>query len=123
MAGGLSTNGESAVLTALMTGRYISLHTGDPGNTGANEVAGSAYARQAQGSFSQTGNNPRTASNDATIDFPIATGSWGTISYFGIWDAVSAGNFLGGYALSVSKAIATDDIARFPATTLAITAD
>lgn len=120
---GLSTAGEAAVLTALMTGRYISLHTADPGNTGASEVSGGSYARQAQGSWSQTGNNPTTMSNDATIDFPVATGAWGVVTHFGIWSAVSAGTFYGGYALSASKDIQIDDIARFIATALAVTAD
>ena len=32
---GLSSSGEAAVLTPLTTTAYVSLHTADPGNTGA----------------------------------------------------------------------------------------
>ena len=38
---GLSSAGEAAVLTPLTTTAYVSLHTADPGNTGASEVSGS----------------------------------------------------------------------------------
>ena len=120
---GLSQTGEGIVLTALMTGRYISLHTADPAGSGANEVSGGSYARQARGTFSQTGTDPRSASNDAIIDFPVATAPWGTITHFGIWDAVSGGNFLGGYAVTTAKTITTDDIARWPAGALQVRAD
>lgn len=122
---GLSTTGETTVLTALLAGRYVSLHTADPGNTGASEIStggGSAYARQAA-VFAQTGNNPRSAKNNATVEFPVAATAWGTITHFGLWDAVAAGNFLGGAALTTSKAIAIDDVARFLTDQLIITAD
>lgn len=120
---GLSTGGESVVLAALMTGRYISLHTADPGNTGASELSGGAYARQAQGTWAAAGNNPTSYSNSATIEFPVATTHWGTITHFGIWSASSAGTFYGGYALTASKDIDINDIARFIANALAVTAD
>lgn len=121
---GLSGNGEAAILTALLAGRYVSLHTADPGNTGASEVgAGVAYARQAGGTFSQTGNNPTVASNAALIQFPVATGSWGTVTHFGLWDAATTGNFLGGDVLAASKAITTDDILRFAIGALTVTAN
>ena len=35
-----------------VTAVYVSLHTGDPADTGANELTGGSYARQA-GSFGQ----------------------------------------------------------------------
>ncbi len=120
---GLSNLGEAAVLAALMTGRYISLHTADPGNTGADEVSGGSYARVAQGTFGSAGSNPTTLSNSAAIDFPTATGSWGTVTHFGIWDAVSGGNFLGGYALTTPKLVADTDVARFQSGSLQVTAD
>lgn len=122
---GLSTGGEAVVLAALLAGRYVSLHTADPGNTGASEVTtagGTAYARQAA-TFTSSGNNPTTYGNDTIIQFPIAGASWGTITHFGIWSAATAGTFYGGAALSVSKAIAADDVARFPISNLTVTAD
>lgn len=120
---GLSATGELTLLTTLMTGRYISLHTADPGNTGADEVSGGSYARKAQGAFGNAGSNPTTLSNSADIDFATATASWGTVTHFGIWDAVSGGNFLGGYALSASKLVGDTDVARFPSGSLQVTAD
>lgn len=111
----LSSNGESLLLTTLLTSRFISLHTAAPSDAGSNEVStsGTAYARQAGGTFTQASNNPMTASNAAQIDFPIATASWGTVTHFGIWSASSGGTFYGAWALTTSKAIALDDIARF----------
>ena len=90
------------------TGIYVSLHTADPGETGTSEVSGNAYARVAAGVGS--GNWNRTASvasNANALTFTAPTPStWGTVTHFGLWDAVSGGNFLGGGALTVSRATA-----------------
>lgn len=118
----LSTNGEALLLTTLLTGRFISLHTGDPGNTGASEVAGVSYVRQAA-TFSQSGGNPTLADNDADIEYPVATTNWGTVSHFGVWSASSGGTFYGGWALSANRTINTDDVARFLAGVLVATLD
>ena len=118
----LSSNGESTVLAALLAARFVSLHTGDPGNTGANEVTGGAYARQAA-TFANAGSNPTVASNNALIQYPTATAPWGTVTHFGLWSAVSGGTFLGGAAVVTPKVIDTDDIARWDATKLSVTAD
>ena len=120
---GLSSSGETAVLTPLTTTAYVSLHTADPGNTGASEVSGSAYARQGPITFANAGNNPTVASNSAIVTFPAATGSWGTVSYFGVWTAASGGTFQGSGALTTPKAVGNGDTARFLANALTITAD
>lgn len=120
---GLSVNGETTVLNALLAARFISLHTGDPGNTGANEVAGGAYARQGPVSFSNTGANPSTAANTALVQYPTATASWGTVTHFGIWSAASGGTFYGGASVVTPKVIDIDDIARWDIGKLTITAD
>lgn len=119
---GLSSTGETAVLTPLTTTAYVSLHTADPGNTGASEVSGNAYARQGPITFANAGNNPTVASNTAILTYPAATASWGTIGWFGIWTAATAGTFQGSGALTASKAIAQGDTARFLAGALTITA-
>src|SRR5262245_20182599 len=93
---GLAPNGESTVLNALLAARFVSLHTGDPGDTGLLEVSGGAYARQAA-TFTNTGTNPTVASNNSVIQFPTAIADWGLISHFGLWSAVSGGTFLGGW--------------------------
>lgn len=95
---------------------YISLHTGDPGETGANETSGTSYARK---DVTNNATNWPAASggakaNGTTITFATpGSGGWGTVTYFGIWDAVSSGNFIGGGALSVSKTINEGDTVSF----------
>ena len=119
---GLSSKGETAVLAPLTTTAYVSLHTADPGDAGASEISGSAYARQGPVTFANAGNNPTVASNSAIVTFPVATGSWGTVAYFGVWDAVTAGNFRGSGAVTTPKAVNSGDTARFIAGALTITA-
>jgi hypothetical protein len=60
-------------------------------------------------------------SNTAIITFPTATGSWGTITHFGLWDAVTAGNNRGSGALTTAKAVNNGDTARFAIGALTIT--
>ena len=121
---GLSTKGEAAVLTPLTTGCYVSLHTADPGDTGLNEVSltGTGYGRQGPATFTNSGNNPTVAANSAILTFAAASAPWGTITHFGTWDALSAGNFRGSGALSTAKPVNTGDTARFVAGALTITA-
>ena len=119
---GLSSNGEATVLTALLAARFVSLHTADPGNTGASELATGAYARQAA-TFTQSGNNPTIAANSGIIQYPVATASWGTITHFGIWSAVTGGQFLGGWVVEVPKAVGIDDSVRWNVGALKIGTD
>ena len=73
---------------------YLSLHTGDPGSTGAAEVgSGAPYAR-APVEFSLSGGV--LLSNDAQA-FSLASAN---ISYFGVWDSASGGNYLCGGPLT-----------------------
>ena len=120
---GLSSKGEIAVLASLTGTLYVSLHTADPGDTGTSEVSGGAYARQGPTGFTNSGANPTVAANTAIVTFPTATGAWGTITHFGVWDAVTVGNFRGGNPVTTSKPVANGDIARFPASSLTLTAN
>ena len=86
------------------------------------EVSGSAYARQGPVAFTNAGANATVASNSAIVTFPAATGAWGTVVYFGLWDAATAGNFRGAGTLTTSKAVNTGDTARFIVGSLTITA-
>ena len=119
---GLSGAGESVVLTALLASRFVSLHTADPGDTGAGEVVGTPYARQSV-TFVAAGSNPTIASNNAVVQFPTATNSWGTISYFGLWSAVTVGTFLGGWPVTTPKAVDVEDTARWDVGQLKIGTD
>lgn len=99
---------------------YVGLSTGsfNDDNSGT-ELTGSGYARVAV-SFGAAASG--TASNDAAVEFSAATGSWGTVSHFGIFDASSAGNLLIHGAFSASKSITTGDILRISVGDLDITA-
>lgn len=119
----LAAAGETAALAAILTGRFISLHVGSPGNTGINEVTGGSYARVAGGTFSNTGSNPTSADNDADVTFAQASANWGTVTHFGVWSALTGGSFIGYGSLSVSKAVDLSDIARFLAGQLVVTCD
>jgi hypothetical protein len=54
-----------------------------------------------------------TSNNLNTINFPTATGSWGTVTYFGFFDAATAGNLLCYGALNTSESITTNNILSF----------
>ena len=98
---------------------YVALYTTDPtdADTGT-EVSGNGYARQSV-TFSAPSNG--VTSNSAAVEFPQATGSWGTVAYIGLRDASSGGNLLYHTALDASKTIATGDVFRIAATSLSVT--
>ena len=100
------------------TAWYVALFTDDPTDAGTGtEVSGGSYARTAV-TFTVSGD---TASNSGAVEFPEATGSWGTITHIGIYDASTSGNLIAHAALSASKAIASGDILRFPIGDLDVT--
>lgn len=79
---------------------YISLHTGDPGTTGASEVTGGSYARVLV-------NRDRTTSpywaaaasgsmaNEGAVAFEQGGGD-AAVTHFGVWSAATSGTFLRG---------------------------
>lgn len=83
---------------------YLALSTADPLDDGSGmaEPSGNGYARQAL-TFGAA--SSRRVTQSGTVTFPQASGSWGTISHYAIFDAVSAGNLLAHGAFAVSKAI------------------
>ena len=81
---------------------YVSLHTGDPSTTGANEVTGGSYARVAVTWNSPSGGSV-TNSNSLSINLPAST----TASYFGVWSALTTGTYYIGGALSPSVTTGT----------------
>jgi len=97
---------------------YLALYTAAPGEAaGGTELSGSAYVRKAV-NFATSG---ATTSNNAAIEFPTATGSWGTVTHVGVFDAETSGNLMAYATLSSSKAIATGDVFRVPSGDLDIT--
>jgi hypothetical protein len=98
---------------------YVALYTTDPtdADTGT-EVSGNGYARQSV-TFSAPSNG--ATSNSAAVEFPQATGSWGTVAYIGLRDASSGGNLLYHTPLDASKTIATGDVFRIAIGSLTVT--
>ena len=97
----LSTSGKNKAadgVTAVVA--YLSLHTADPGGTGASEVTGGspAYARKAVTWNAASGGAGHIASS-VTFDVPGST----TVAYFGMWSASTSGTYYGGGALSASE--------------------
>lgn len=99
----------NTILDAIGTGTtgfsatYVSLHTADPGDTGASEVTGGSYARvqvNQDGATQPYWNAAATSSmdNNGAITFP-QDGGGATVTHVGLWDSASAGNFLRGGAL------------------------
>ena len=98
---------------------YVGLHTADPTDAGTGtEVSGGSYARTSV-TFGAPSNG--TSTNSAAVEFPQATGSWGTVSHIGIWDASSTGNLLYHTALDTSKTIETGDIFKIASGSLSVT--
>lgn len=98
---------------------YVALHTADPTDAGTGaEVSGGSYARTAV-TFGAPSNGVTT--NSADVEFPQATGSWGTVGWIGLWDASSSGNLLYHTALDASKAIDTGDIFKIATGNLSVT--
>ena len=85
-----STAARNAMLGGF-SGTHVSVHTAYS-STGANEVTGGspAYARKAV-TYGAAASEARTASGTPTFDIPAGT----TCRFFGMWDASTAGTFLG----------------------------
>ena len=94
-----TTDAKNFMLTALRAEiTAISIHTGDPGLTGLNEVVGGSYARAAV-----TTADWNAASADAAgevrlnNDKAFVANSGESATYFGLWAGTT---FLGGGAIS-----------------------
>ena len=123
---------ENALLQRIFNGvafvnpaTYVALFTGDPTDAGNGpEVSGNAYARVQVNPSS--GASPKwnaavvdgagyLVDNHDAITFPQASGSWGTITHFGIFDAATSGNLLMYGPLSASKTVGANDTFLFAA--------
>lgn len=77
-------------------GSWISLHTADPGSTGASEATGGspAYARK-QTTWTAGASDGVSNGSQVTFDAPA-----GTYTHVGIWSLSSAGTFIDKVAIS-----------------------
>lgn len=103
---------------------YIGLSTTTPTNTGTNvtEPTGNGYARVAvpNDATHWPAASSRAKANGGPVTFTAATGSWGTITHFVMYDAASSGNFLAWGAVT-STPITTNDQASFATGQITIT--
>ena len=114
-----STTTGTAILEALFnagtwthpTNVYISLHTADPGTTGASECTGGSYARQnATSAFAAASGKAIDSNADLSFAGMPAT----TVTHVGVWDAVTTGTFLCGGTLSASKTVGAGETFKIP---------
>jgi hypothetical protein len=108
---GYSVTAANQALDALSGGTtnvlaFVSLHTADPGTTGASEATGGGYARQ---SCSWNSAASRAKTNSTALTF-TTTGSTAN-SHFGTSSAVSAGTFGISGALTSSVTAVTITVA------------
>jgi len=88
-----SPDGKNAMLDALAgLAVFVSLHEGDPGDNGANEISGGApaYVRKAI-----TWNPAAAGSLDSSNAPVLDVGAGKTVLYVGFWSAESGGTFYG----------------------------
>ncbi len=92
---------EASALSVTGLGTWISLHTADPGTTGANEATGGspAYARK-QTAWTGGASDGTVTGSQVAIDVPA-----GTYTHFSVWTAASSGTFVGSGALSAAAAL------------------
>lgn len=107
---------------------HVALSTTAPAEDGTNvtEQVGNGYARvvAAGGVWNNaTLADPSLIDNSSAIDFPTPTGSWGTVTHFVLFDALTAGNVIASGILTASRAINTDDTVSFPIGDLDVTLD
>ena len=110
--GTASTSAPSAVYLGLSTASLADDNSG-------TELTGNNYSRKAI-TFASASSG--SIASNAAVEFDAATGSWGSISHFGIYDAASSGNLLFHGAFSAAKTIATGDVLKVASGSLTITA-
>lgn len=102
---GLNNSGKNALLEGLVSqAAYASLHTGDPGSTGANEVTGGipAYARKGI-AWGSPSDGAVATTQSITFDVPGSI----TIRFLGYWSASTGGTFLGSRPLDTNQTFAS----------------
>ena len=100
---------------------YVGLATAsfNDDNSGA-ELTGNNYARKSI-TFDSVASG--ATDNTSAVEFNAATGSWGSVGFFGLFDASSGGNLLVHGAFTTAKTIASGDVLKIDAGDLDITAD
>lgn len=133
-----STYSKNNILNAALRGvtfplptfTYVSLHTANPGVTGANEVSTGdfpAYVRKkAEGvgaiGTGWTASTVGVSTNANQMVFPTFDGVADLdVSHFAIWDALSGGNCIAFAPLDQTRTLQSGDIMIFDISTLTAT--
>ena len=107
---------------------YVSLHTGDPGEAGAQNTTEATYTGYARVAVARSGAGWTIAnanvSNAAAVTFGACTAGSDTITHFGIGsDSTGAGNLFFKGALTASRAISAGITPSFAIGELDVNAD
>lgn len=96
---------------------WVKLHLGDPGAAGTANPAAETTRQQATFGSAATG---RAISNTAAIEWTNVS-TTETYTHVSLWDASTAGNFLGRDDLSSAAAVTAGDTFRIPVGDLDLT--
>lgn len=99
---------------------YLSLHSADPGTTGASEVTGGSYARVAV-TWNAPSGGAVTNAGAVSLNLPAL----GTAAYVGVWSAASAGTYYIGNVINSGTPIvagSTAGVVTLAAGALTVTA-
>lgn len=99
---------------------WLGLSTADPTDDGSGlaEPSGNGYARKAI-TFAAAAS--RAIVQNADVTFDQATGSWGTIPHYAVFDAENSGNMLAHGALSTSKEVVSGNTPKVASGEVTIT--
>lgn len=95
---------------------YLSLHSGNPGTSGAHEIAGGKYLRLQNVLGPAKGANKTSAQEIAFMDLPECK-----VTHVGFWTMEQGGSFLLGGELAHAVAVPPGATLRFQPGTLTIT--
>ena len=123
----LTDYGESAVanhffrgVSTTATAAHVGLLTAAPSESApGTEVSGGSYARVAAGFGAPS--PAGVIGNASAVVFPTASGSWGTVTHVGLYDAASGGNLLAFKALAASVPVSTGQQPQFASGALTVT--
>lgn len=93
---------------------WIALSTTEPSNDGSNVTEpADGYARVSCVASTWTAGAADSLINSLTVSFGEASGDWGNISHFAIYDSITNGNMLAAGSIAVTKAIDIGDTPKF----------
>ena len=106
---------------------YVALFTATPSSSGGGtevSTSGTAYARVAVTNNATNWPNASSGSksNGTVVTFPTATGSWGTVTSWALFDAATGGTLICFGNLTSSIAVGSGQAPDFPIGTLICTA-